>query len=82
MVHLYAGTIYFCQKPPSYANEALNQQSCMSYVLTSAASDVKNFDIADQNVNFTDRLPLIFEIVVSVYSYNVSNSNKSGVSTL
>ena len=41
--------------------------------------DVKSFVIADPNINFSDHLPLVFEIVI-MYSNNVSNSNKSGVS--
>jgi len=71
--------IFPCQKLPTYVNVALNQQSCIDYVLTSAANDIKSFAVVDPSINFSDHLPLIFEIVMSVNSDNVSNSVKTSV---
>jgi len=50
-------------------------------VLTSAANDIKSFAVVDPSINFSDHLPLIFEIVMSVNSDNVSNSVKTSVSS-
>jgi len=64
----------FCQRQPTYVSEALNQASCIDYVLTSATCDVKKFVIVDPNINFLDHLPIMCEVVVSTCSVNVSNS--------
>ena len=72
--------IFPCQKLPTYVNEALKQQSCIDYVLTSPACDVKSFVIIDPNINFSDHLPLMCEIVTPVYN-NISNSVKCDVSS-
>jgi len=34
--------IFACQKLPTYVNVALNQQTCIDYVLSSAANDIKS----------------------------------------
>jgi len=73
--------LFPCQKLPTYVNVALNQQSCIDYVLSSAADNIKSFAVVDPNINFSDHLPLIFEIVISMNLTNVSHSIKTDVSS-
>jgi len=46
----------------TYVNVALNQQSCIDYILTSCSDDVTYFDVLDPDINYSDHLPLIVKI--------------------
>ena len=46
-------------------------------MLTSTTCDVKKFVIVDPNINFSDHLPIMCEVVVSTCSVNVTNSVES-----
>ena len=52
--------------PVTYVNTALNQESCIDYVLVSCGRSVCNFSIMDPDVNFSDHLPLLATVALSV----------------
>ena len=54
------------QKLATYVNEALRQTSQIDFVLTSKNVDVASFCVSDPDINFSDRLPLLATICVSL----------------
>jgi hypothetical protein len=49
----------------TYVNDALHHQSTIDYILTSSCDCVKDFDILDLDINFSDHLPLKITCVCS-----------------
>ena len=66
------------QKVATYVNEALRQQSCIDYVLTSAASSINNFVVMDPSINFSDHLPITATLIIN-YCLNITD-NKGKIS--
>jgi len=58
--------LFPCVNPVTYVNTALNQQSCIDYVLVSSGSNVCDFSIMEPNINFSDHLPLLATVALSV----------------
>ena len=54
------------QKVDTYINVALNQQSRIDYILASKANDITYFEVLDPDINFSDHLPLVCTVVVSI----------------
>ena len=50
-------------KIATYVNNSLNQQSRIDYMLVSSSLDVRDYDVIDPDVNFSDHLPLICKFV-------------------
>jgi len=63
--------IFPVQKVPTYVNEALRQQSRIDYVLTSDRDVVDSFVVVEPNINFSDHLPIMANLVMG---YGLSNS--------
>ena len=61
------------QKVATYVNEALRQQSCIDYVLTSAASAIDSFVVMDPSINFSDHLPITAQLITN-HGLNVTDN--------
>jgi len=59
------------QKAATYVNEALGQQCCIDYALTSAVSVINNFVVVDPNINFFDHLPITAKLITT-YGLNIT----------
>ena len=54
------------EKVPTYVNNALQQQSQIDYILVSSGCAVNSFSVADPDINFSDHLPLLADVVCRV----------------
>ena len=52
------------QKVPTYVNESLRLQSRIDYVLTSDTDAVNNFVVIEPNINFSDHLPIMLNLII------------------
>jgi len=55
---------------------ALNQQSCIGYILVSPGCQINNFSIIDPTINFSDHLPLFATAVCHTSTPHVKTANK------
>lgn len=46
-------------KTATYVNDALNQYSTIDYMLVSCADKLRNFEVLDPDINFSDHLPIM-----------------------
>jgi len=57
------GELFPYAKSPTYVNIAINQISHIDYIVASNHKDVANFCILDPDINFSDQLSLLVEVI-------------------
>jgi len=58
--------LYSNEYCPTYVNFALNQQSRIDYMLVSPECNIREFSVIDPDINFSNHLPLLAVIELSV----------------
>jgi len=58
--------LFPCEKVPTYIDSALHQQSQIDYILVSSSCTVNSFSVADPDINFSDHLPLVMDVLCRV----------------
>ena len=66
----------------TYVNPALNQESCIDYIFASSQSDIRNFEVLDLSLNFSDHLPLLVSIRTQVAPSHVKSNTVTDNSNL